>query len=318
MADLRRNRRRARRTAGGGTSSGRERQNVQAQSNLEAKLAEGDFYEALQIYKTLYARHVAHKEHDQAMQLVIQGSRTLLGHAQLNAATELALMLIDLFTAQQPPRNVDDETRTMLRNVAAAYPPGAHAELTTFLKAALRWSTRAPGGRQTGDPAVHEMLARAYRSAACAACPAAYGQAADHYARAEAPEELAGMLVEWSKLGYASERDLFIARAALQFLSFGNLRDANAVQGAFKARLQQEGETPPDTPLMNFVSFLLRACERDAAPLFQVLRQRYSRSLARDPEFDRYLTAVGQHFFGMRPAPNMMNMLSSMLGGGRT
>ena len=82
------------------------------------------------------------------------------------------------------------------------------------------------------------------------------------------------MLVEWSKLGYASERDLFIARAALQFLSFGNLRDANAVQGAFKARLQQDGETPPDSPLMNFVGFLLRACERDAAPLFQVLRQK--------------------------------------------
>ena len=186
----------------------------------------------------------------------------------------------------------------------------------TFSVPGTRWSTRAPGGRGTGEPAIHEMLARGYRAAASASDTAPYGHAAEHYARAEAPEELAGLLVEWSQLGYASERDLFVARAALQFLSFGNLRDANAVFGAFGARLKRDGDEPPDTPLMHFIGFLLRACERDAAPLFQVLQQRYARSIARDPAFEQYLTAVGQHFFGMRPAPNMMNMLSSMLGGG--
>ena len=47
-----------------------------------------------------------------------------------------------------------------------------------------------------------------------------------------------------------------------------------------------------------------------------MLQQRYARSLQRDPEFGGLLRQIGEKFFGMRPAPNMMSMLSGMLGGG--
>lgn len=42
-----------------------------------------------------------------------------------------------------------------------------------------------------------------------------------------------------------------------------------------------------DTPLMNFTNFLLQTLQRDAGPLFQTLRQKYSSALSRDPLFNQ-------------------------------
>lgn len=42
-----------------------------------------------------------------------------------------------------------------------------------------------------------------------------------------------------------------------------------------------------DTPLINFLHFMLKTVEAGAGPLFQLLRQKYSVSLARDPSFEK-------------------------------
>ena len=282
-----------------------------AAKKLEAKLAEGDYYEALQIYKTLFSRHEAKGEHEEAMRVAAAGVKKLLEHESLNGGAELGLMMVENWIAH--PRPVADDSVALVTELQAAFPEGAEQfkERLTFLRAALKWSTRVEGGRPSGAPAVHAVLARALREAG----PSSYAAAAEHYARAEAPEELADLLLAWSAGGYASERDLFLARAVLTLLTHENLRDANATFASFRARCEAAG-APLDTPLSNFIGFLLQTCEREAAPLFQMLQQRYARSLQRDPEFAGMLRVIGEKFFGMRPAPNMMSMLSGMLGGG--
>ena len=259
-----------------------------AAKKLELKLAAGDYYEALQIYKTLFSRHEAKGEHDEAMRVASGGVKKLLEHEQLNAGTELGLMMLENWIAHQRP--VADSSVALVAELQALFAEGAEAfkERLNFLRAALKWSTRAEGGRPSGAPEVHVLLARAYREAGAAS----YGQAAEHFARAETPEELADLLLAWSACGYASERDLFVARSVLTLLAQQNLRDANATFAAFRARCDAAGASL-DTPLAHFLAFLLQTCEREAAPLFQMLQQRYARSLQRDPEFGGLLRQIG-------------------------
>jgi hypothetical protein len=68
-----------------------------------------------------------------------------------------------------------------------------------------------------------------------------------------------------------------------------------------------------DTPLVHFLRFLLLTLERDAAPLFTLLRTRYaSASVGRDPSLSALLDRIGERFYSIA-APK--NLLSSMMDG---
>lgn len=49
-----------------------------------------------------------------------------------------------------------------------------------------------------------------------------------------------------------------------------------------------------ETPLYNFTKFLIQAVEAKEATLVSVLKERYAKSLQRDPELEKYLERV-QH-----------------------
>lgn len=67
-------------------------------------------------------------------------------------------------------------------------------------------------------------------------------------------------LVTWAGSGYRTERDLFLARGVLQLLCLGNLRAANIVRERFLSR-QTSDKGAPDSPLSNFLRFLLLTLE---------------------------------------------------------
>jgi len=73
------------------------------------------------------------------------------------------------------------------------------------------------------------------------------------------------------------------------------------------------GEKNLDTPLIHFVRFLLKTVERDAAPLFSMLRNKYATSIARDPNFDQYLNKIGEVYFDIKAAQGMLAMLTGLL-----
>lgn len=114
-----------------------------------------------------------------------------------------------------------------------------------------------------------------------------------HFARCAAGDAAspnAAMLGEWMREAPPNEHDLLLTRVVLQYLSNQNLGGANAIFAA--ARTQCAGGA--DTPLLNFSSFLLQTCERDAAPLFEALCEKYAAALARDAALQQFLDRIGK------------------------
>ncbi|EGZ13386.1 hypothetical protein PHYSODRAFT_316672 [Phytophthora sojae] len=280
---------------------------------LELRLAAGDFYGALQMYKTLFMRFLkgdepSAEQQEKAAALALDAALKLVEHDQNTAATEMANLMVSVFADFHHP--VDDAHKQRVRLVAAAFEPKPQfsADLAVFLKNAVKWSA-AEGARKRGDPELQLLLARAYRTAGD------FTHAMKHFLHSENPQELADALFQWSTQGYPSESDLYLARAVLQLLSLENLRDANKVYEAYVAKCQSAGR-PVDLPLFNFTRFLLLTLERDALPLFQMLQERYTPALARDSSLKSYLSVIGQKFYGLQPPRSGLSSLLEMFSGG--
>ncbi|KAG2763470.1 hypothetical protein JG687_00007924 [Phytophthora cactorum] len=280
---------------------------------LELQLAAGDFYGALQMYKTLFMRFLkgdepSAEQQEKAATLALEAALKLIEHDQNTAATEMANLMVSVFSDFHHP--VDDAHKQRIRQIDAAFQskPQFSADLAVFLKNAVKWSAEE-GARKRGDPELQLLLARAYRTAGDPT------HAMKHFLHAENPQELADALFQWSTQGYPSESDLYLARAVLQLLSLENLRDANKVYEAYVTKCQSAGR-PVDLPLFNFTRFLLLTLERDALPLFQMLQERYAPALARDSSLKSYLSVIGQKFYGLQPPRSGLSSLLEMFSGG--
>uniref|UniRef100_K3WSS6 Golgi to ER traffic protein 4 n=1 Tax=Globisporangium ultimum (strain ATCC 200006 / CBS 805.95 / DAOM BR144) TaxID=431595 RepID=K3WSS6_GLOUD len=279
---------------------------------LEAQLAAGDFYGALQMYKTLFMRFLKGEpdaaQQEKAIELALEASLCLVKHEQNTAATEMANLMVSVYSDFH--FGVDETTKDRIRKINAAFveKPQFSADLAVFLKNAVKWSS-VEGSRKRGDPELQLLLARAYRKAGD------FTHAAKHYLHAENPSEFADALFEWSTHGYQSEYDLYLARVVLQLLSLENLRDANTLRDAYVAKCK-DAKRPVDLPLFNFVRFLLLTLERDALSLFQVLQERYAAALSRDASLKSYLSVIGQKFYGLQPPRNGLSSLLEMFSGG--
>ncbi|PIN11086.1 hypothetical protein CDL12_16317 [Handroanthus impetiginosus] len=107
-----------------------------------------------------------------------------------------------------------------------------------------------------------------------------------HFVRGKNPKKFSSTLVNFMGKCYPGEDDLAVARAILMYLALGNLRDANVLMDEIKKQVQSRDVDFPRSELMQFISYLLKTLERDALPLFNMLRQRYKSSIDRDPLFN--------------------------------
>lgn len=257
-------------------------------------LAENKLYEAQQMYHMRYNRASSRARHEEAAATVEEGAAVMLRHGEDVAGGELARKMVESWRASGAEA---DEARVgaALRLLALFSAGGGAEHAAAFGREAVAWSAEH-GPHPQGDPALHLALARLLP----------HDRAQRHWLRAARPDLHARQLARWcDEGGLEGERDLFVARAVLQYLALGNLADANALV---------RGSQPGDTPLANFCRFLLRAAERDAPPLFEMLRSRYADSLARDPDLGKYLDRVGAELFGLEPPKGMLEELMGMVG----
>jgi len=307
-------------------------------------LAAGSHYEALQLVKTLASRAAARKQWQQATHMLQDGAETMAKAGQVNAASELGLLLIDQWNKAK--QTCGAEQINSVLSISSAFPSseaGSDAA-ASLLKAAIRWSN--------GHPSFHLTLARLLRSPPLSDRAAAH----QHYVRAGggsdpaqgAPPDLsqpstsqpqplpaaeyvecAENVIEWCELGggMPSELDLFVVRAVLQLLCMQDLRGADAVVRYVTERLRPKLTSEP---LIHFASFLIELCTRGGASntssssnsspgdndgplqLFDLLRHKYSLALSRDPHLSAYLDKIAELYWG-RPAPK--GLLDSLLGG---
>ncbi|OQR94300.1 hypothetical protein ACHHYP_01530 [Achlya hypogyna] len=268
---------------------------------LEERLRQGDFYGALQMYKTLYSRYAAAGDHLRAIELAHGAAIQLAKHEQFTAAREMGVLMIDLYVANA--FTVDATNKARVQTISEAFSATATKDHSEFLKAAVKWS-KTHGEHVRGDAELQLWLARVYTVAKD------YTNANNHFLHSEQPVEMSRMLVAHAATGYASEADLFVARGVLQLVCLENLRDANIVLKEFLAA------RPLDTPLINCIKFILRTLERDALPLFQLLQERYSYALSRDPSFRNFLSIIAQKYYGVQPPQSALSSIMSMFGGG--
>ena len=64
-------------------------------AKLQSSIDSGNFYEAHQMYRTLYFRYLGQQKYDELLELLYKGSLVLLVHEQYTSGADLALLLVD-------------------------------------------------------------------------------------------------------------------------------------------------------------------------------------------------------------------------------
>ncbi|KAK6142645.1 hypothetical protein DH2020_022993 [Rehmannia glutinosa] len=174
------------------------------------------------------------------------------------------------------------------------------------------WSTEF-GAHRNGSPEIHDMIADYIYSESPELDMA---KVSYHFVRGKDPKKFASTLVNFMGKCYPGEDDLAVARAVLMYLALGNLRDANVLIDEMKKQVQFRDIDFPRSELMQLVNYLLKTLQRDALPLFNMLRQRYKSSIDREPIFNELLDEVAEKFYGVRrknPMPGMFGEIFKVI-----
>eukprot|EP01138_Halocafeteria_seosinensis_P010286 gb/GECG01010504.1/.p1 GENE.gb/GECG01010504.1/~~gb/GECG01010504.1/.p1 ORF type:complete len:310 (+),score=36.12 gb/GECG01010504.1/:1-930(+) len=299
------------------TSSAQQRpkgKEEKIKQTLQESLDRGDFYSALQMYRTYARRRENQKDIQGATRLYIDGAQLLTEKNQLEEARDLLQAMIDLWE-KTPGASSVSVRKNHLRRLYKQFPDSSSK--LAWLKRAIEWSNDANTSsigtvtRKSTDPLLYRWYALTARN-----CEH-WNEALAHFLYADAPQEFGSCIIDYSKLGYRGEKDLFVARTVLKVLTLGKLGYANQIFKACCERLEEEHDQDLiETPLMNFLKFILLVLERDAAELFELLMRRYGRSLQRDPQLLQLAQTVLRTFFpqNYRQSAGGPQNLMSMLG----
>ncbi|KAK2509058.1 hypothetical protein MC885_015031 [Smutsia gigantea] len=320
----------------------RNRGGVQrVEGKLRASVEKGDYYEAHQMYRTLFFRHVSQGRHAEARELMVSGALLFFSHGQQNSAADLSMLVLE--SLEKAEVEVADELlglpmgaamlatvtglpasgevgHRFVRDLAAGLPQNLaklfslmdpnSPERVAFVSRALKWSSGGSG--KLGHPRLHQLLALTLWK------EQNYCESRYHFLHSADGEGCAHMLVEYSTArGFRSEADMFVAQAVLQY----NKSSASVVFATYTQKHPCIESGPPFMqPLLNFIWFLLLAVDGGKLTVFTVLCEQYQPSLRRDPMYNEYLDRIGQLFFGVPPKQTssygglLGNLLSSLMG----
>ncbi|XP_015877180.1 protein GET4 isoform X2 [Ziziphus jujuba] len=284
----------------------------------------------------LYCRYASAQRYSEALDILQAGACIQLEHGQVTCGAELAVLFVETLVKGKVP--YDDETLDRARKIYEKFPriPIAALNLTedqdiqqlseaigaaktrvegcsSFLKAAIKWSAEF-GGPRNGSPDLYVMLAEyVYSESPEVDIP----RVSYYFVRGSDPHKFASVLVNFMSKCYPGEDDLAIARAVLMYLSLSNLRDANQLIEEIKKQVEHEEHDFPQSDLIQFITFLLETLQRDAFPLFNMLRVKYKSSLDREPAFNELLDEIAEKFYGVRrrnPMQGMFGEIFKMMG----
>ncbi|CAG9138720.1 hypothetical protein JYU34_012656 [Plutella xylostella] len=273
---------------------------------LEASINSGQYYEAHQMYRTLYFRYLGQKKYDDLLNLLYKGATLLLQRDQQGSGADLAILLVEVLnkSVTKPNKEWIEILGRLFELMSDSIP-----ERETFLTNSVKWSMDS---NKKGHPLLHQKIAEVYWK------EKKYTAAHRHFLHSNDGAVYASMLIELhTTKGLKSEIDMFIAQAVLQFLCLRNIQMAretfNKYTGSHPTIKNDKG--PPYLfPLLNFLWFLLVAVEQKQVPQFKILRDWYSISIKRDPNYSVYLDNIGRIWFGLE-VPQTNRNPNTMFGG---
>uniref|UniRef100_A0AAQ4P7J0 Golgi to ER traffic protein 4 homolog n=1 Tax=Gasterosteus aculeatus aculeatus TaxID=481459 RepID=A0AAQ4P7J0_GASAC len=234
-------------------SSARNRGGVQrVEGKLRASVEKGDYYEAHQMYRTLFFRYMSQAKHAEARELMHNGALLFFSYNQQNSAADLSMLVLEVL--EKSETKVEDEILESLAKLFSRMDQNS-PERVAFVSRALKWSTGGPG--KLGHPKLHQLLAVTLWK------EQNYSESRYHFLHSTDGEGCAQMLVEYStSRGFRSEVDMFVAQAVLQFLCLKNKNGASVVFSTYTEKHPSIEKGPPFVqPLLNFIWFLLLAVD---------------------------------------------------------
>ncbi|XP_057476825.1 protein GET4-like [Actinidia eriantha] len=311
-----------------------------AQENVE-KLAkvvkDGNCYGAQQMYKSVSARYISAERFSDALDILQSGACIQLEYEQVTCGAELAVLFVETLVKGKFP--YDEDTLDRVRKIYKKFPRipvPQHLDLaadddmqklhealgaaktrvdgcSSFLKAAIKWSAEF-GAHRNGSPELHDMLAEYLYSETP---EVEMNRVSYHFVRGKQPRKFASTLINFMGKCYPGEDDIAIARSVFMYLSLGNLRDANYLMDELKKQVKGKEVDFPQSDLIQFISYLLQTLQRDALPLFNMLRQTYKSSIDREPVFNELLDVIGEKFYGVQrrnPLQGIFGDMFKMMG----
>jgi len=262
---------------------------------LENSIQNGNYYEAHQMYKTIYFRYLGQKRYIDLIHLLYNGSLLLLQHEQYTSGADLGILLIDVLKkSQQKPS--EDFFEKLMNLFFLMNPLSPEREI--FVQNAVKWSA-CSSSFKTGHPDLHRKLAHIYWK------EKNYNSAKSHFLYSNDSNGCASMLIELhKKFGYSNEVELFITQIILQLLCLQNKTTASEIYKIYVSQHPNITKPPYIHPLLNFLFCLLDVIESRKHTLFTVLYEQYFTCLTRDPCNLQYLDRIGQIFFKIQPSQN--------------
>ncbi|KAH8381256.1 hypothetical protein KR093_000722, partial [Drosophila rubida] len=266
-------------------------------AKLSHSLAEGEYYEAHMMYRTLYFRYTAQKRYEDCLDLLYDGAQKLIEKEQESSAADLCLLLLDTLEKRGAIAEDTDNFQwvprlgALIRGLSATT-----VERETLIQRVIKWSTALHG--QFGHPALHKIIAHVFWT------EGNIEAARHHYLLCQDGSLCGRVLIEISQnKGFQREVDLFVVQAVLQQLS---LKDRKTAEETFLEYTRYHPKImrrafPYKEPLANFLYCLFRLIEMKSVTGFRALRKLYDPSLKRDTSFHKYLTKIGVIYFDEQP-----------------
>jgi len=262
-------------------------------SKLKTSIENQNYYEAHQMYRTLYFRYLGQKKYVELQGMLYDGAVLLFSHDETASGTDLAKLYVDtLNQAEQAPEELHFVRISKLYQLI----PGDNVDKPLYLSTCLKWSGGGPG---PGHPRLHQHIAYTLWRAK------QYTESRQHFLQSGDGSGCGEMLAEFQQQrGFPTEIDLFIGQTVLQLLCLKKTLEAAAALDAYTRQHPGIRSGPPyPQPLLNFLWFLLLSIRSSQnLTAFTVLCEKYKPALERDPQYLEYLDKIGQHFFGV-PAP---------------
>lgn len=262
-------------------------------------------YEAQQQIKLLAQRMIAQKKLSEARGFLAKAVGILVSKNSTPGAFELSQLILKTLSTPASSEEVD-----VLIRVFNDLDEDSTSDLGfRFAQEALKL-TRDTRINIHGNTRLHLEVGTAYHNRG------KFPQAMRHFVLGGHTGSAADAVAEWAATGAPEEFDLFVARAALQFLCISDTpSNATDFLQNVKPHCPAAG-----SPLFHFVEFLAAAAkfETPSPEFFKTLRAKYAPAISRDPTFSNYVDRIGERFFHVKQdkPQDLMSMISSWLSGG--
>ena len=278
--------------------------NPKLQHRIHTAQNEKRFYEAHQLYKTVYYRYSLRKKYAESLEYLLKGIKFFLENHQWESGSDLACLYVDVLIKSR--RKISDSNLRDLCNFVSVI-PSTCVDRGKLISKCLSLLSK----REDMLCAFNVFLGRQLL------IEGALPQARSRIMLTSDGYRVGCFLIEiQQRYGLRSEIDLFITQTVLQFLCVKKISVAAITFYTYTHNHPSLEAGPPFTrfPLLNFVWLLILAIEKKLNyNVLSFLCSQYRSHLMRDPCYAEYIDKISQVYFGVQPQTDHLGGILSNL-----